>query len=270
MDRKSVWLVAWALAISLGVLSWIAPQTWQTLSRQPQKSLRLKDARHVPLPDFTAIASTADRKNAFFEFVKRLVIAENAAIRAKRATVKEGLLSLEAGEPLSEALAHKIQDWLDAYQVDDPVSEAASLKRLLKRMDVIPPSLAMAQAANESAWGTSRFAREGNNLFGQWCFRRNCGIAPAQRAEGATHEVRVFKKPYHSVVAYVHNLNTHRRYARLRNLRLAVRESGQPLNGLHLVEGLLGYSQEGPKYVEWIRQIITTNDLTVADRQLGD
>ena len=144
------------------------------------------------------------------------------------------------------------------------------MKRLLKRMDVIPPSLAMAQAANESAWGTSRFAREGNNLFGQWCFRRNCGIAPAQRVEGATHEVRVFKKPYNSVVAYVHNLNTHRRYARLRNLRLAVRESGQPLNGLHLVEGLLGYSQEGPKYVEWIRQIITTNDLTVADRQLGD
>ena len=269
VDRKSVWLVALALAFSFGVLSWVATEAWKPGARSLGSAQRV-DARRAPLPDFASLADTTDRKIAFFEFVKRLINAENAAILAKRATVREGLLLLRNGEPLTDQLAHTIQAWLDAYNVEDSVTEVATLQRLLKRMDVIPPSLAMAQAANESAWGTSRFAREGNNLFGQWCFRLGCGIAPALRPEGETYEVRVFKKPYQSVVSYVHNLNTHRTYARLRNLRLAARDAGQPLTGLRLIDGLRGYSQEGPKYVEWIRQIIITNNLTLADQHLGE
>lgn len=269
MDKKSVWLVALALAFSFGVLIWMAAET-QMQGTRPVQTVSGAKASNAPLPDFAAIENGVDRKTAFFEFVQRLINAENATILAKRAKVREGLLLLTNGEPLTDRLAREIQVWLDAYNVEDAVSEVSSLKRLLKRMDVIPPSLAMAQAANESAWGTSRFAREGNNLYGQWCFRLNCGIAPALRPEGETYEVRVFKRPYQSVVAYVHNLNTHRTYASLRELRLAAREAGQPLDGLRLVEGLSGYSQEGQNYVEWIRQIITTNNLTVADRKLGE
>lgn len=268
MDRKTTWLVALAVALSLGVLSWVATNPRVDIF-QRSVPMRVGDVRHMKLPDFNQIQDTFDRKIAFFEFIKRLIYVENTSIRQRRAKVKEAIGDLQQGLALSESVAHDIQNWLDKYGVEDAISDVRTLNRLLKRMDVIPASLAMAQAANESAWGTSRFAREGNNLFGQWCFRAGCGIAPAERPPGATHEVRVFAFPFDSVAAYVHNLNTHRTYAKLRNLRLALRESGKPVTGLALVDGLHGYSQEGTRYVRWITQIIVKNNLTPADRHLG-
>ena len=136
---------------------------------------------------------------------------------------------------------------------------------LRHKLDVIPPSLILAQAANESAWGTSRFATKGNNLFGQWCFSKGCGLVPRGRAEGASHEVAKFSSPYRSVRAYIQNLNRHPTYQLLRDVRLEDRRDNAPLSGLELAEGLLGYSERGEEYIEEIRAMIHYNNLEFYD-----
>ena len=136
---------------------------------------------------------------------------------------------------------------------------------LRKRLDVVPPSLILARAANESAWGTSRFATKGNNLFGQWCFSKGCGLVPRGRAEGASHEVAKFSSPYRSVRAYIQNLNRHPTYQLLRDVRLEDRRENAPLSGLELAEGLRGYSERGEEYIEEIRAMIHYNNLEFYD-----
>jgi Bax protein len=130
---------------------------------------------------------------------------------------------------------------------------------------VIPPSLVLAQAANESAWGTSRFARRGNNLFGQWCFSQGCGLVPRGRVEGASHEVASFSSPYRSVRSYIQNLNRHPTYQLLRDIRLKARNRDDIASGPSLAAGLLGYSERGEDYVEEIRNMIRHNNLDYYD-----
>ncbi|MBT8145319.1 MAG: glucosaminidase domain-containing protein, partial [Gammaproteobacteria bacterium] len=131
----------------------------------------------------------------------------------------------------------------------------------LKRVDKIPAPLALAQAANESAWGTSRFALEGNNVFGQWCFDEGCGIVPKRRRADASHEVRAFASLDAAVQAYFLNLNTHDRYKNFRDMRFQMRNQRGDLDPLVLAYGLVGYSERGDEYVDEIQTIIQQNDL---------
>jgi len=128
-------------------------------------------------------------------------------------------------------------------------------------------SLALAQAANESAWGTSRFAREGNNYFGQWCFEPGCGLVPENRASGKTHEVARFSSPAESVKAYIENLNSNSAYEALRSQRAKQGESSSPIGGMALSNGLLNYSERGQDYVHDIQGLIQNNQLEKYDRQ---
>jgi len=139
--------------------------------------------------------------------------------------------------------------------------EPELLFELLKRVDNIPAPLALAQAANESAWGTSRFALEGNNIFGQWCFDEGCGIVPSRRRANASHEVRAFESLDAAVAAYFLNLNTHDRYQGFRDMRFQMRNQRGDLDPLVLVFGLVGYSERGDKYVDEIQTMIQQNDL---------
>jgi Bax protein len=132
---------------------------------------------------------------------------------------------------------------------------------LLQRVDVVPVSLVLAQAAKESAWGRSRFAREGNNLFGEWCFTAGCGMVPRRRESGKTHEVETFPSVRAAVASYIHNLNSHPSYRMLRSIRASLREAGKPLNGLALARGLEAYSAQGSDYVASVRDIIRKNRL---------
>ena len=141
------------------------------------------------------------------------------------------------------------------------------IDELLVRVDIIPVSLALAQAANESAWGTSRFAREGNNIFGQWCFDEGCGLVPGQRADDASHEVRSFSSVEASVRAYFRNLNTNPTYEYLRELRAQMRMKGKPLDSRALAQGLLRYSERGHVYISELYDIIRVNDLLALDGQ---
>ena len=130
---------------------------------------------------------------------------------------------------------------------------------------------ALAQAAEESGWGTSRFVHEGNAVFGQWTFSDSGSLVPARRDDDKFHRVRVFSSLLDSVRAYARNLNTHSAYRGVRRQRHELRLKGAPLDGLLMVDNLKSYSQRGEKYVETIRTLIETNNLhRLDDARLRD
>jgi Bax protein len=125
----------------------------------------------------------------------------------------------------------------------------------------------LAQAANNSAWGTSRFAKQANNYFGQWCFTKGCGIVPARRDAGSKHEVRKFDTTQGSVSSYVRNINTGSAYSSLRTVRANARRNKSMLTGHDLAVGLVGYSARDDAYVKEIRSMIRTNKLNNYDEK---
>ncbi|MEE4381313.1 MAG: glucosaminidase domain-containing protein [Pseudomonadales bacterium] len=218
------------------------------------------------LPDFGAIDDVGRKKQAFFEFLLPMVDAHNTWIRDNREFLQGVRDRMVAGVPLTDAEVARLAALADRYEVafaDADDLDAVDL--LLFRADVIPPSLVLAQAAAESGWGTSRFARAGNNLFGEWCFSPGCGIVPGRRREGATHEVADFESVAASLESYFLNLNTHEAYRPVRTLRAQARRDGRTVRGVELAAGLLRYSERREAYVEEIRQIIRTNDLGQLD-----
>ena len=144
----------------------------------------------------------------------------------------------------------------DRYRVDECTTE-----ELLYKVDIIPTSMALAQAAVESAWGTSRFARQANNFFGQWCFSEGCGIVPKHRTSGAIHEVQMFDSPKQAVSAYFLNINSHPAYEPAREIRASAYEHDHLVAGSEMVAGLLSYSGIGEHYVDELRSIIRVNKL---------
>ena len=119
------------------------------------------------------------------------------------------------------------------YKIDD-----GDLSKLKMRMDIIPVSIALAQAANESGWGTSRFALQGNALFGQWTWSKK-GISPKKQDKDKTHRVLQFQVLKASVRAYKNNLNTHNAYKEFREVRARLREENKKMNGLDLGSSLI-------------------------------
>jgi len=217
-------------------------------------------ALSADLPDLAAIESVSERKARFFGFLRPIVNAENQRIRAQRERLLDILADVRAGGALDSSRRQWLQRMADRYQVDAG-TPAEQARRLRRKIDVIPPSLALAQAALESAWGTSRFARQGNNLFGEWCFRPGCGIVPNQRPEQASYEVEAFPDVRNSVRSYLHNLNSHDAYKALRDLRAQARAQGRMPTGSELAAGLSSYAAIGERYVEHIRTVIHKNDL---------
>lgn len=204
------------------------------------------------LPNFALIENIPSRKQEFFSYLEPFVERENARLSALR-------------NDLSNKSVDELKRLADEYGVDPSADDLP--QRLRKRIDMIPTSLVLVQAAVESAWGTSRFARQGNNLFGQWCFTKGCGIVPQSRAAGANHEVRRFASPQDSIRSYMHNLNSHRAYAKLRRQRAAQRQKGEPLSGCYLAAGLTSYSEKGNKYVELVKSMIRGNRLETQNAQ---
>lgn len=213
------------------------------------------------LPDFSRYSDTTEKKAAFFSFLYPRIVLANSRILIER----DYLNSLDAKETLTSKEYKWLNQQSERLRVDAEPGSDEQFALLRKRLDVIPPSLILAQAANESAWGTSRFATRGNNLFGQWCFSKGCGLIPRSRAEGASHEVAKFSSPYRSVRAYIQNLNRHPTYQLLREVRLKDRRDNEPLSGLELAEGLVGYSERGEEYIEEIRAMIHYNNLQFYD-----
>jgi len=207
--------------------------------------------------DLSAIKQTDERKSMFFRALLPLVLKINEEIVSNRAEVWRLRHRLEMNLSIKAEEHIWLKTRYDHYGV-----QIGKFDQLLQRMDVVPPSLALAQAAEESGWGTSRFVREGNALFGQWTFNpKDKGIVPAGRAEGKTHRIKAFDNLKGSLDAYVKNLNTHKAYLSLRQKRAKMRENRQDLNGFVLATALSKYSERGEKYVTSLQAIMDKNNL---------
>ncbi|WP_106407517.1 glucosaminidase domain-containing protein [Salinivibrio kushneri] len=216
------------------------------------------------VPDFQSFAAGAERKQAFFDYFTPVVNTINSEILADRTALTAWHTRQSE---LSRRETKRVQALADQYELAEfDVGQEADWMALIQRVDIIPPSLVLAQAANESAWGTSRFAREGNNYFGQWCFSKGCGLVPKQRAEGKVHEVAAFDNPQASVKSYINNLNTHAAYQGLREIRASLREQNKPLSGTSLANGLGRYSERGQAYVKELQAMIRHNQLDRLDQ----
>lgn len=215
-----------------------------------------------PPPDFAAFTDVKQKKAAFFQFVLPMIRQSNEEVRQERARLRQ----LSEKRLAQETLTEKNEAWLRKlaikYRVvdEDPLS-LEGLQHLKRRVDIVPASLAMAQAANESGWGTARFARNGNNYYGLWCWSENCGLVPDRREVDARHEVASFETPVDSVRYYMLTLNSHPAYQQLRTLRSESRTKGEPLSGRKLAAGLLRYSERGEAYVDELRAMIRVNRL---------
>ena len=209
-----------------------------------------------PIPE----DATEARKARLINILLPAIQDNNRTLLDKRERLQRLQHQIERGRTLSR----RDQEWLttlsNRYQLDPPEQpDVEWLALLLRRIDIIPADLALAQGALESGWGESRFAIEANNYFGHWCWRPGCGLVPSARPEGARYEVEVFSSAHESVRRYMHNLNSHPRYRQLRLIRERAREEGRPITGAELAAGLEGYAQTGAVYIEQVRGMIRWN-----------
>lgn len=229
--------------------------------------------------DLASVSHTPDKKRDFIRMMLPMILATNEAVARDRARAIALQKQMEAGKtPTIEQLA-----WLED-QFAEYNTGSGDFKTLLTRLDTIPPSLVLAQAAIESGWGSSRFAREGNALFGQWTTSEHRGIVPASRDEGKTHKIRAFDTPAESVESYFRNLNTHRAYRDLRAARAVMRgvasstaelpagstdslaapsadATDTMVDSMRLADTLIAYSEKGQDYVDLLKSVIRINAL---------
>lgn len=231
------------------------------------------DAKKTPLvtPNFSKYKIISEKKEKFFEFFTPLIDEFNTEITHTRSRLLSIDKELAKGE-LDKNFALSRQDRFfiirtaALYGVENSgIGMRDKVDRLLRRVDELPPSIVLAQAATESGWGTSRFAVKGNNYFGEWCFKSGCGFVPRLRPENSYHEVAKFDSPEDSLRSYFFNLNTHRAYRDLRDIREKLRAEDKQLEGRMLADGLVRYSERGDSYVAELKSIITTNQLYLLD-----
>ena len=202
--------------------------------------------------DLDNLKSVQLKKETFLKIVLPLVVAENEKILDDR----EKLKNLIDKKFTTDAEKQWLRQKLLEYKV-----KKNDLKELMIKMDMIPVSIALAQAAKESGWGTSRFALEGNAIFGQWTWDGQ-GIAPLKRDGDKNHKILKFPILRASVKAYKNNLNTHKSYSKFRDKRQQLRNKNKNITGLALTDTLKNYAQTGSEYTRILNQIITQNRLS--------
>ncbi len=197
-------------------------------------------------PSFDSIESTIVRKEVFFNYLLPAIHKKNAEIVELRSAISNGELSNK-----------QLNDLANKYRIKTSISK----EELLEVIDILPPSLVLAQAANESNWGRSRFAKEYNNYFGIWCFSKGCGVVPKEREENANHEVARFNSLEDCIDYYVLNINRSYAYEDLRQIRKNQRENLEVITGIVLAEGLGNYAFPGDEYIDSIKSLINFNQL---------
>lgn len=214
------------------------------------------------------------KKEVFFSALLPLVLHANGMVMDRRERITKADEKLSKNETLSDAEVADLQRMAillriapedEATRVTDAEGLRKYTREALHRLDVIPPGLVLGQAAYESGYGTSRFAAEGNALFGQWTFDGEGLLPGKQRKELGDHRIASFDWPFDSVRAYYLNLSTHPAYEAFRQLRAELKSTGKSLGSLDLADGLKRYSERGQAYVDTLKGIIRTNDLDMAD-----
>ncbi|NVJ53146.1 MAG: glucosaminidase domain-containing protein [Campylobacteraceae bacterium] len=200
-------------------------------------------------------------KDYFFNFLEKKVEVENLKILKER----DFILSLEEKKDLDKN--SKEYKELQRLQKKYKVKNIYDYKTFLRRVDIIPPSLAIAQAATESAWGRSRFIRQANNIFGHWTYDKKIGMVPLRREAGKKHMVRIFPTLESSIAVYMRNLNRTGAYKNFRINREKMRKNGKFINGYILSEDMTKYSAIGYEYVKILKSIIGKYKLTKLDKK---
>ncbi len=237
--------------LSASTIEQLFKDTDYTLS-EVRKSKKVKPIRLSLLPnEIKQIESSKKRKSLFIQIILPLILEENNLILIDR----KRLFSILNKNKNSK----KEVNWLNRKFKQYGVLNK-DIPTLKVRMDIIPVSLAIAQAAKETGWGTSRFALEGNALFGQWTWSGD-GIKPAGAESDTKHKVMKFKVLKASVRAYQRNLNTHSSYKNFRQLRAQLRDDSEKLDSLLLADQLDNYAETGKEYTKILKQIINQNSL---------
>ena len=200
--------------------------------------------------DLDQIKTIKAKKETFLQIVLPLVVAENEKIETDRNYLLKVIRDNDSSEKL-QWLKRKFKE----YKVKD-----GDINELIEKVDIVPTSIALAQAAKESGWGTSRFALEGNAIFGQWTWD-GVGIEPLDKSDDQGHKILKFPILRASVKAYITNLNTHPSYKSFREKRLMLRQSNKALSGIDLIHELENYAETGKEYTRILEQIIEQNDL---------
>jgi len=223
--------------------------------------------RLINLPeDLPDLKDVEARKELFLGVALPMILEVNQHVAGQRAR----LLHIAERLNLGQTVPEEQMAWL-ARLAEEYKTVPDRIDLLLRRVDTVPVSLMLAQAAAESGWGTSRFALEGNAIFGQWTTARGKGLVPLERPEGKTYKVRAFDRLIDSFSAYLLNINTHRAYVEFRIKRAEMRRAGRSLDGAELAGALTAYSERGQDYIDMLRGIIRVNRLQPFDKaQLGD
>ena len=218
-----------------------------------------KFARHIPAKHFELTGDA--QKQSFIKLVLPLILAANDELLQRREAVKA---SVQAND------RNKLDQWAVLYRIDSENFDDFELaERLLRRVDTIPVALALAQAAVESGWGTSRFAQQGNALFGQWAWTESAGMRPLA-ASNERAVVRSFGSLLESVRAYMHNLNTHQNYKRFRDARYRLKPQTEAVKASRLATYLDSYAEIGQAYVKKLLAVMSSNNFDqYAEAKLG-
>ncbi|UPR30049.1 glucosaminidase domain-containing protein [Vibrio crassostreae] len=268
---KSLALKVTALAL-VGSISLIGPYIYQEEERRRTTEQSSNSADQFgdltvssSTPNFAAIEDVNEKKDTFFSFLRPSINIENKRITKERAFLtklsESGLSSIDSEDASYAKRLGKL------YSLPAPSEglDQAWLTEMLNRVNVLPEALVLTQAANESAWGTSRFATKANNYFGHWCYTKGCGLVPLQRNEGSSHEVATFSSSQESVHRYFMNLNRNRAYTDLRAIRAKLAAQGDDLlttvTATELTNGLLKYSERGSDYVTDLQAMIRHNEV---------
>lgn len=269
---KSLALKVTALAL-VGSISLVGPMLYQQEEERRRAGQAVPDSEQKfgdltvssDKPDFAAIEDVNEKKDTFFSYLRPSINIENKRITKERAFLTKlsetGLSNVDSEDTSYAKRLGKL------YSLPVPSSglDDAWLTEMLNRVNVLPEALVLTQAANESAWGTSRFATKANNYFGHWCYTKGCGLVPLQRNEGSSHEVATFSSSQESVHRYFMNLNRNRAYADLRAIRAKLAAKGDDLlttqTATELTNGLLKYSERGSDYVTDLQAMIRHNEV---------
>jgi uncharacterized FlgJ-related protein len=217
----------------------------------------------------------AEKKEIFYRFMLPLVVHANTMVLDRRSRLTRMAETLADGGTLPDADLEWLQQAVVLLRItkpdaaatlgDSPAELQDVIAQSLYRLDVIPAGLVLGQAAYESGYGTSRFAAEGNALFGQWTFGGE-GMKPEQQRKNlGDHRIASFLWLFDSVRAYYINLSSHPAYADFRRLRAELKEAGKPMTSMAMADGLIRYSERGQAYVDTLKGIIRVNKLDIAD-----
>mgnify|MGYP005993469401 FL=1 len=211
--------------------------------------------------EYYEISDINEAKNYFFNHMYEIVAKENNKIKNERRFVKEILSSNILNIDFDSPSFLKLLEIKQKYKI----KHIYTLQEYLKKVDIVPPSLAIAQAAVESAWGKSRFVKEASNIFGHWTYNPEIGLIPRKRSLGASHFIRIFQNIKESTSAYMLNLNRNFAYRSFQDRRYEQRKENQEPDGLTLSQTMLNYSGIAQDYLIILKDLILLNNLKTYD-----